>query len=63
MIKKGMLVKYEYLIPSSGKFRGWGRVVGSGSFEGMGKVIHVLPFDQKEAIPICLKRSEVKGCR
>lgn len=61
--KKGSLVNYQYDVPLHGKFNGWGRIVGSGRFPGMGRVIHVLPFDQMEAIPICLKLGEVHARR
>ena len=61
--RNGSLVDYKYHVPLQGTFSGWGRVVGNGKFHGMGRVIHVLPFDQKECIPICLKPREIHASR
>ena len=61
--KNGSFVNYHYTIPQVGTFKGWGKVVGEGRFEGMGRVIHILPFNQKDSIPICLKPGEIHASR
>lgn len=61
-ISTGDLVNYAYKVDSR-RCCGWGRVVGRGRFHGMGKVIHVLPYEEREAIAICLRPKEIIGVK